>query len=269
MKETLEIAAVPLDIAYADVNANLAAVEAYLENMRGLEMKPDIVVLPELFTTSFISDAELLAGICEKDSGCTLRSIEGWAARYGCCMAGSFAAESDGKFFNRCFFVEPSGRSYFYDKRHLFSLSAEASVFSAGNKQSEIIDYHGWKLSMIVCYDLRFPVWCRSRKHEYDIMLVPANWPLVRSFAWKTLLSARAIENQAVYVGCDRSGSDDFGKYDNMSEIVDALGVPVGKAQDVGLGAPVIYAQITRSHLEQCRRRLPAGRDMDDFSLKY
>ncbi len=267
MNDTLSIAIIPLDIAWADVSENLDRVKRYMSAMHDQGIKPDIAVLPELFSTGFITDAALLKECCEPIDGPTLDCIRNLSAEYGWAIAGGYAASDCGKFYNRAFFIKPDGSQVFYDKRHLFSLSAEATVFSPGEGLPPVVDFKGWNISMIVCYDMRFPVWCRSVRYTYDVMLVPANWPEARAYAWNTLLSARAIENQSVYVGCDRSGCDDYGRYDGLSKIVDAYGVPVGGSCDLGNGMEIIIAEVSRKHLEQCRRRLPTGNDMDDFSV--
>ena len=87
-----------------------------------------------------------------------------------------------------------------------------------------VIRYRGWNISLVICYDLRFPVWCRNVNNRYDMLIVPANWPSARGYAWRQLLIARAIENQAVIVGADRSGCDDYGDYEYMSYVFDPSG---------------------------------------------
>ena len=255
----LKIAAIPLDIAWGDVDENLCAVERALSAMPS---DVDVVVLPELFSTGFVHDRASLEQLAENLSGKTIQALLRWAHTFNVAIAGSYLFRIGDKFFNRGFIVEPSGEEMFYDKRHLFGISPEASLFTAGESLPPIVRFRGWNLSMIICYDLRFPVWCRNQGMRYDVMLVPANWPDARSFAWSRLLSARAIENQAYYVGANRSGSDDYGHYDGMSMIVDGLGQIISEEVD-----GIVYATAEKDLLDNERRKLPVGKDSDNFKI--
>lgn len=260
---TLTVTALPLDIIYADRDANLAAAEAAIAQLP----LTDVLVLPELFTTSFVKDAELLRELSEPDDGG--RTIA-WARRIAAerrmAVCGSFAAcDSEGKLRNRGFIVLPSGEVTYADKRHLFCLSDESRNCAAGTTAPPVVTINGWRVAMIICYDLRFPAWCRNRGLSYDVMLVPANWPQVRSYAWHHLLIARAIENQAYWVGCDRSGLDDYGCYDGMSQIYDAMGKPIGCNGAAG----IVTATLSHSDLERNRRKMPAYNDADNFTINF
>lgn len=261
MASTLTIAVLPLDIAWSDVNENLVSVERTLKT---LHPATDLVVLPELFTTGFIQDKILLDHVAESISGNTITTIKRWASEYNIAIAGSYLCKTGDKIYNRAFIVEPSGDETFYDKRHLFSLSAEHDLFNQGQHRPPVVRFRGWNLSIVICYDLRFPVWCRNANQRYDVMLVPANWPNSRGYAWKQLNYARAIENQAIYVGANRSGIDDFGDYNNLSMIVDSLGKPFGT---VDPASGIIYGRAEKSILDEQRRKLPFGQDADDFSV--
>lgn len=261
MADTLKIAAIALDIVWGNPEENLREVERC---MSLLEKDTDVVVVPELFTTGFIQDEDVLRELSEPADGPTMRRVAEWAAEHGWAVCGSYSALEDGKIFNRAFFVEPDGRATFYDKRHLFSLSAESRVYSPGTELIPIVGYRGWNIAMMVCYDLRFPVWSRNRRHAYDLMLIPANWPHARGYAWEHLLIARAIENQAPYVGCDRSGHDDYGTYDDLAMILDALGRPVHQKLD---GEQIITATLSLEETRKARRRLPTIDAADDFTL--
>ena len=261
MSNILTIAVFPLNIAWADKDENLEQVEKIVDS---LHPSTDILVLPELFSTGFIQDKMILEQLAEPISGPTISKIKELSQSRNIAIAGSFLSTSGGKISNRGFIVEPSGDETFYDKRHLFSLSSESKTFNAGEKMPPVVRFRGWNISMIVCYDLRFPVWCRNFGHRYDVMLVPANWPVSRGYAWKQLLYARAIENQAVYVGANRSGTDDFGHYDGLSVIVDSLGKPFG---GVDSETGIVYGQYNRNLLDEQRRKLPFGKDADDFTV--
>lgn len=257
----LRVAALELNISAGDPEANRIAARSML---LGLEAGVDIAVLPELFNTGFFHDAESLGRLAEPIDGPSMTMLRGIAAGHDMAIAGSFAARDGGKAFNRAFFIKPSGETIFYDKRHLFSLSSECEVFSAGQSLPPVVEFRGWNVAVMVCYDLRFPVWSRNVDNRYDMMLVPANWPTAREYAWKHLLIARAIENQAVYVGVDRGGSDEFGTYDGLSMICDALGQPVGHPS----GQPgVTLAEVSLEDVCKVRRRMPVIDSADDFMI--
>jgi len=256
----LKIAILPLAIEWGDKDRNFGAVTAM---MRSLEPDTDVVVLPELFSTGFIPDKDMMADMAEPLSGRTLQFVRDIAARYNVGMAGSFLAGVGGLYFNRGFFVEPSGEETIYDKKHLFSLSCESSLMAGGCSRPAVVRFRGWNLALTVCYDLRFPVWCRNHGLAYDAMLVPANWPVSRGYAWKHLLIGRAIENQSYYIGADRAGEDDYGQYDGMAMIVDYEGRPIGETRDPGF----VYAVLERDRIDASRQRFTAWRDADDFNI--
>ena len=260
---TLKVAAVPFDTLWADVSKNIDSASATLDR---IEPGTDIVVFPELFTTGFIVDPQLLDEIAEPCDGRTMRWAAAMARKYNFAIAGSFLARHNGEYLNTAFFIEPSGKATFYDKRHLFCLSPEARLYGQGHNEMPVVSFRGWNVAMIICYDLRFPVWCRNDSQRYDIMLVPANWTTARGFAWHHLLVARAIENQTPWVGADRSGSDDYGDYNGLAEIVDAMGKTVAKPSDDNPAA-TLYAVFSKNQLERYRGKLPVGADADSFSI--
>ncbi|MDO4318936.1 MAG: nitrilase-related carbon-nitrogen hydrolase [Bacteroidales bacterium] len=262
MNTNLRIAAIPLDIVRFDKQANLINVERALAS---LPAGTDIAVLPELFSTGFVNDATLMADAAESNTGLTMQTIASLAARYNLAIAGSFAAKTGHKIYNRGFFVEPSGDETFYDKHHLFCMSAEAKVFGHGGECVRPVRFRGWNVALIVCYDLRFPAWCRNRGNSYDLLLVPANWPSVRGYAWEHLLIARAIENQAVVVGANRGGSDDYGDYDGNSYIFDSNGRMVSYPLE---DSQIILADVSLDDIARNRQKLPVAQDADDFDIK-
>lgn len=255
----LRVAALPLNIQWGNREANLDAVEVALKH---LPLGTDVVVLPELFSTGYIDDAEQMRSLAERNTGATIDRIKEWAAHYSVAIAGSYLASTPPHIYNRGFFIEPSGEETFYDKHHLFSRSNEGNVFRAGDESMPIVRFRGWNIAMIICYDLRFPVWCRSKENSYDMLLVPANWPQARAYAFEHLLIARAIENQAVVVGANRGGSDKFGDFEGLTRIYDYLGQPVGT--QVG---PFIMAEVSRTKQDEFRQRFPVSRDADDFTI--
>lgn len=267
MNSAIRIAVLPLDISLGDCEKNLLTVAANLHN---LPPDTDLLVLPELFTSGFVKDKERLEMISAYEDA-TLAAIKGWSERLSIAIAGSFLARDGGRYFNRGFFIEPSGESTFYDKKHLFCLSPESSILTAGETPPPLIRYRGWNIALIICYDLRFPVWCRNRTPHYDMLIVPANWPASRGYAWEHLLIARAIENQAIVVGANRSGTDDFGCYNGLSYIFDQMGKPLATSQqNLDNGSKrdgIIYAEASMEHLRETRRKMPVANDADSFNF--
>lgn len=261
MINDLNIAVVPLDIAWADRDENLFNAASAI---KWLPAKTDLVVLPELFSTGFVSDPVNLAKLADTPRHApTLDAMKAWAAENNCAVCGSLLHSPDAmSYTNRCVFVEPSGDVTWYDKRHLFGQSLEATVLNHGNAPMPTVRFRGWSIAMCVCYDLRFPVWLRNTPVRYDLLLVPANWPATRSHAWQTLLAARAIENLAWVVGANRTGSDDFGQYGNTSAIYDHLGTAVSQ-QD----GPYLKATAVRAALDTFRQKNRFADDADRFSL--
>lgn len=264
----LNIAALPLNIVWADRQANLDAVELAIANLRP---GTDIVVLPELFTTAFVAEQELMRQLAEPDNGSTITQLRGLSERSKVAIAGSFLARNaDGtEFYNRAFFIEPGGETHFCNKRHLFHLSPEAQMLTPGAQPYITARFRGWNVAVGVCYDLRFPVWCRNvmlhGSPAYDLFLFVANWPQARAFALQTLLSARAIENQAYTICANRSGQDDYGHYDGLSFCMDFYGRTVAQSA----AAEPIYATLNHDDLAQARKKMPAYLDADSFTIKY
>lgn len=262
----LKIAIVSLDIAWADRDENLSKVK---EALKLLPYDTDIVVLPELFSTGFVVDTATISNIAETNNGNTVKTLCELAYQHRVAIAGSFLAGDGDNYFNRGFFIEPSGENVFYDKAHLFSLSQENKIYNHGCRHYPVVRFRGWNIALVICFDLRFPAWCRAINSNYDIMLVPANWPQSRKYAWEHLLIARAIENQAIYVGADRSGSDDFGTYDNMSLIFDGLGKPIAMKHlhNDNHSLNITIAEVDKEHLEESRTKLPFQSDSDTFQF--
>ena len=261
---SLKVTAIPLDIVWADKDENLYATSRILATV---DKDTDVVVLPELFSTGFLSSPELLSKYAEDASDSpTVAKILEWAKHYNFAISGSLLVKDNGNFINRGFFVEPSGDMTFYDKTHLFRLSSEAEHFTPGNETIPVIRYRGWNIAMAICYEVRFPVWLRNRHYEYDLLLVPANWPVKRAYAWKHLLIARAIENQAFVVGANRSGKDDSGQYDGLTYIFNYLGKPIGNVAETPSG--LVSAVLDRDKLNAYRESFPVDEDSDSFVLR-
>ncbi len=259
----LTIGVLALDIVWADKETNMNRVREYIGRY-GCEI--DLLVLPELFTTAFAQDIDVLPNIAENDNGPTINELRRLSKEYDMAIGGSYLAMTGKQFYNRGFILLPDGGDAFYNKRHLFGLSAESRLFTAGTELPAVVSFKGWRLALIVCYDLRFPVWCRRSDGncQYDLLMVAANWPLSRSYAWEHLLIARAIENQAVVVGADRSGRDDFGEYDGMTRVYDCTGHEVDM---VACDNMLTISKVSYDHLADMRRRWPMANDADRFCI--
>ncbi|MDE6831482.1 MAG: nitrilase family protein [Muribaculaceae bacterium] len=253
--QQLNIAILPLDIVPGDPRANMDATREGVT--KAAAERADVVALPELFSTGFITDPEQLAIFAEEGER-IVSELADMAALYGVVITGSCLNTDAKHLVNQGFIILPDGCRVTYNKRHLFCLSPEHELIKAGGELPPVIDYKGWRLSIIVCYDLRFPAWCRNTGNRYDVMFVPANWPKVRQYAWEHLIIARAIENQAYVVGANRSGEDRFGSYTDSSLIVDPLGYPISKPAAWGLMVSMSYEKLSSS-----RAKLPAQRDAD------
>ncbi|MDE5688605.1 MAG: nitrilase family protein [Paramuribaculum sp.] len=257
----LKVAVIPLDVIPADVKSNLAHA---CEALSRVEAETDIAVLPELFNSGFTTDAELLESIAEEDDSCTMTEVKRWAKEFGFTICGSFAGKADGCFYNRGFIAKPDGTINFYNKRHLFRLGGEYKAYQCGTVESPIVDVKGWNIAMAICYDIRFPVWNRNAGLKYDVLIVPANWPHVREFAWRHLLIARAIENQAYVVGCNRSGKDEFGEYPvDDSYAFDYMGADIAQRN----ANNIIYCEFDKEKLLTGRSRFKAWLDADEFTI--
>lgn len=220
----------------------------------------DLVVLPETFTTGFLGDTSLPA---EDMNGPTVRWMETLAAERRCAIAGSAVITERGQRFNRLIFVTPEGVAGYYDKRHLFAFGGEDRRYAAGSKRV-ILGYRGWRINLQICYDLRFPVWCRNR-NDYDLMLLVANWPSRRVRHWSSLLEARAIENQSWVIGVNRVGTDGNGvQYPGHSAVYDPSGLCMVQMED---SEATTRVTLDLSRVENVQNEFPFQADADDFSL--
>lgn len=259
----LNIALYPQKIVWGDKAANIDALIAIAAKVHP---QTDLLVLPETFSTGFPSstDKEDVRLLAERNTGKTIDTIKAISHKYGIAIAGSYIADTGGLLCNRAFFIEPNGEETFADKRHLFSMAGEDKIFSAGDHRLAV-RYRGWNLAMVLCYDIRFPVWCRNRSNEYDALIAVANWPTTRVSAWESLLKARAIENEAYVIGVDCKGIDTNGfEYNGASFIYDFKGKDIGIADD---NNGLLYASLLPDKLTAFRQKFPAWKDADAFRL--
>lgn len=259
----LKICLFPMNIKWGDKQANLDCLK---EAAARVHPETDLLILPETFSTGFPvgMDKEEVRPLAERNTGPTIDFLKELAAKHKFAIAGSFIADSGGSLYNRAFFIEPSGDETFEDKRHLFTMAGENKVFSRGYGRLKI-RYRGWNLAMVICYDIRFPVWCRNVHNEYDALIAVANWPEVRVNAWEALLAARAIENEAYVCAVDCKGTDPKGyDYNGSSAVYDFKGRDVSvRFEPDGL----VYATLSRDRLDSFREKFPAWADADPFKL--
>lgn len=262
----LRITVMQGDTVWHDPQANRSAYQARFDE---LDAPCDILVLPETFTSGFSNDAISQA---ETMQGETVAWLRAQAKRLNAAITGSVQLRDGGKVYNRLLWAMPDGELHFYDKRHLFRMAGEHERYAAGTGKT-FIDYKGWRICPLVCYDLRFPVFSRNRfnrtvpdGYDYDLLIYVANWPSPRHFAWQTLLKARAIENQCYLAGVNRVGTDGNGlQYLGGSTVLDFTGHTL---VECGSEAQTQSAVISHAELQAFRQRFPFHLDADDFSIR-
>jgi omega-amidase len=257
---TLTLSLIQTRLYWEDKAANLRMLE---EKINGIKEKTEIIVLPEMFSTGFSMQPEQLA---EEMDGETVAWMKRVAAEKRAILTGSLIIKEAGHYYNRLVWMLPNGQYGCYDKRHRFAYAGEDQHYTAGNRRL-IAQVKGWKINLQICYDLRFPVWARqSGDDPYDILIYVANWPERRNHAWKTLLTARAIENQCYVIGVNRVGEDANGiSYSGDSMVVDPLGeVLYHKAQD----EEVFTITLNQEHLSGIRNKIPFLKDADKFHIE-
>jgi predicted amidohydrolase len=260
IKSNLRITIVQSNLHWENVEGNL---NMFNNLLAGLAGNTDIIILPEMFTTGFTINSKTLA---ESTTGLTLEWMQQKAAEIDAAITGSIIAKEKGSYFNRLLWVNPDGSWEKYDKRHLFTMAREDEYFSPGKKRL-IVNYKGWKILPMICYDLRFPVWSRNKKQpdgqaEFDLMIYVANWPEARKQPWKKLLMARAIENQAFVVGVNRVGADGKGiVYSGDSSVINPYGEYIVECE-VG-EEQVLTLTIAYHLLSEFRKKFPVLDDGD------
>lgn len=247
-------------IFWADKAANLQKAGEQLAALAG---QTDLVVLPEMFTTGFCTNDLHLA---ETMQGETVQTLCDWAQKHQLAIAGSFIATENEKVYNRAFFVFPSGKIETVDKRHLFSMGGEQNHFSAGDKRL-LVNYCGFNICVLVCYDVRFPVWARNVNNEYDLLIYVANFPQRRIADWDILLQARAIENQTYVCAVNRVGVDGLKiEYSGHSTLLDAKATPLLSFPENQTS--IQTAELTLEPLQRYREKFAVWRDADGFEVK-
>lgn len=258
----LKVSIIPYDIVCGDKDENLLSIEHILSK---IERDVDVIVFPQLFSTGWIADSEIISRLSESNTSKTIDIIKFWAKKYNVAISGSFIASTLNKYYNRFFFIEPSGEETFYDKRHLSLYNCECDFIELGMEPSPIIRFRGWNIKLISGDDLIYPIWCRNNSNNYDILLVVANTPSCFSKRWKHLLISRAIENQAYVIGANRTGNDDFGSYEyEDSVIIDYTGDLNMRTSDI-----FVYAELNYNKLSNDREHSQIWKNADNYKILF
>ncbi len=259
---TLTITGIQTQLHWEDPEVNLNMLE---KKIRSISEKTEIIILPEMFNTGFSMNPEKLA---ETMDGETVKWMKRMAAEKKAILTGSLIIGEDKKYFNRLIWMLPDGQYGYYDKRHLFAYAGEDKQFTPGTKRL-IASVKGWKINLLICYDLRFPVWASQQIQEdgpeYDLLIYVANWPDRRVTAWKTLLQARAIENQCFVAGINRVGKDGNDIYHNgCSTVADPMGEVLYQKEDE---EDIFTVMLKKEKLTETRTKLPFWKDGDSFII--
>lgn len=251
MKATI----IQTDIEWANPKANIASAELAMENAPGA----DLYILPEMFSTGFCTEPE--TGVDNQKFA--LSWMIKHSSKINAAICGSVATDEDGKYYNRFYFVKPDGEVTCYDKKHLFTYGGEHKHYTPG-KDRVIVEYKGVRILLQICYDLRFPVFARSHK-DYDMIIYVASWPIPRIEAWKTLIKARAIENQCYVAAVNRIGKDPYCDYNGASAFIDPYGKIIAECEENK--AMTVTTDIDMNELNSFRKKFPVLDDADSFTL--
>ncbi len=257
MAKELKVALIQTTLFWESPQANR---DAFSEKIKGISKEVDLIILPEMFNSGFTMTPNHMG---DSEGQETLEWMLQISRQEQKALTGSIPYYENGDYINRLYFVEPNGKYHQYDKRHTFTLAGESKVYKGG-KERLVLEYKGFRICPLICYDLRFPVWARNTV-DYDVLLFVANWPKTRVFAWDTLLAARAIENMAYCIGVNRIGSDNGGyEYSGHSAVYDSLGKTLVFSEE----DTILYATLQKAHLDETRGKLKFLQDRDRFSLE-
>ena len=263
----LNIAIIQSDLFWEDRTSNMKMFE---EKLKQVPNQTHLVILPEMFTTGFTMNVNNMA---ESMDGETILWMKKMAQQHKIILTGSVIIKEVKNFYNRLIWMMPNGDMGFYDKRHLFGFAKEDQYYTAGTTRL-IAGVNGWKINLQICYDLRFPVWSRQQiqnkneeqQAEYDLLIYVANWPEKRSEAWKSLLCARAIENQSYVIGVNRVGTDAHGNtYSGESSIINPLGEIIYQKKNE---EDIYSVQLDQQTLYEIRNQFPFLKDIDSFHIE-
>ncbi|MDG2193609.1 MAG: amidohydrolase [Polaribacter sp.] len=259
MSTNLHVAIIQSDLVWENPIENR---KIFTQKITAIQKKVALIVLPEMFTTGFSMHPKRFA---ETMTGETVIWLQKMAQEKDAAIVGSFIVIEKGNYYNRLLFVHPDGVVETYDKKHAFTLAGEDKVYATGNLVT-IINYKGWKICPLICYDLRFPVWARNTQN-YDVLLYVANWPMPRITAWNALLKARAIENMSYCIGVNRVGTDANGyQYSGNSIAIDCLGGEMTSVCEHE--EKIIYVTLEKESLLKTRKKLGFLEDKDAFLMQ-
>lgn len=258
MSEILKVTMIQCPLFWEEPERNRAM---FSEKLASISEDTDLVVLPEMFPTGFSMNAALLA---EENDGMSLQWMQAEAQKHNTSITGSVIIKEASNFYNRMFFVFPDGSYQAYDKRHTFTYAKENETYTDGEERI-LVEYKGWRIRPLICYDLRFPVWARN-DDNYDVIIYIASWPKVRMLSWDTLLRARAIENMAYCIGVNRTGIDGNNhEYVGHSAIYDTVGEQISTLDfEKGFIETVV---LTKEHIQEKRNRFHFLQDRDSFKI--
>lgn len=258
MKNELQVALIQANLIWENPKQNRAN---FSDKIEAISNPVDLIILPEMFTSGFTMNAK---EVVETMTGETITWLKHIAKTKQCAIMGSLVIEENNSYYNRCVFVHPDGIIDTYDKHHTFTLAGEHKVYETGTEKV-IVNYKGWKICPLVCYDLRFPVWARNVE-DYDLLIFVANWPKVRISAWDALLKARAIENMSYCIGINRVGLDgNSHEYPGHSACYDVLGNRVDTIPENKETTEIVI--LSKPHIETYRNKLNFLNDKDNFTL--
>ena len=262
--QDLKVTLVQTNLVWENPKQNLKNLDDKLQN---LHAPADLIILPEMFSTGFTMNVENCA---EPMDGMAVKWLTKMAHLKQCVVTGSILIEEKGTYYNRLFWMRPDGTVDTYDKRHLFSMVNEHKIMTRGREQ-KIVELNGWKINLQICYDLRFPVWSKNKFKDgqpaYDVLLYVANWPEVRNHAYKSLLIARAIENQAFVLWVNRMGLDKNKiKHTGDTMAIDPIGKVIQKAE--ADKEEILQVNLSGELLTKYRTKFKVGLDWDDYSVK-
>ena len=259
----LNIAYIQADLKWEDKEANL---QHFSDLLGQVQVGTDLILLPETFTTAFPVDPKVFA---EKEDGLTMQWLQQQARAKNAVICTTFPLEKDGHYYNGLIWMRPDDSYELYFKRHTFTMGGEDQLVERGQKQL-IVELKGWRIRPMVCYDIRFPVWARNRykdgQYEYDLAFYLANFPDSRMNVWHTLLQARAIENQAYWIGVNRVGEDAKGlHYSGESQVINSRGLVISHAEPYQ--EAVLHCTLEAEPLLRFRQKFPLGPDWDKFEI--
>ena len=257
--QDLKVTLIQSELVWEDISSNLTGFD---NTINAVEEDTHLIILPEMFSTGFTMNAAALA---QDMKGSAVKWIKEKSAEKTVDILGSIIAEDGGKFFNRLVWAKPDGEIFIYDKKHLFRMAGEEKIYSAGSKNITV-ELNGWKIRPFICYDLRFPVWTRNVKNQFDAAIFIANWPERRSAHWKALLQARAIENQCYVIGVNRVGTDGNGlTYSGDSSIIDPWGTVIFQKSNQTC---IHTAELSYDVLKTSREDFPVWMDADNDIIR-